>query len=412
MNQRVLMFDPMASSGGRAGGLSFSSKVALCMAALLVLGNYYYMYFTGANPQEGAMEGGGVFRYVKVLALLVFFTAILEPRIKIRLCFAELLLSAFFVVSLVYFFAAWDSWDSGGLLYFNMVICALPLLIFPLTPDFEKIRYFLDASAVILIVQIGIDALVYLSSGSIWANKAFIGGLGNPSSFGVLCNVFVAYILFYRGLSPGWMVALCVLSAGIVMTSSLLSIFLLGLIFAIWAWSRGAHYLLLGVILGAVLIMSVGERLLSDHLMYKLSSFFDLFGGGLSDSSASVYYRSELYGLFVEQLSANFFGLLLYGYPDTYYYNVDSQYLAYIASFGVFTALIFFLAVGLTALAAYRRRDQYGIFCAVVIAIFMVVFFSNRILDYYPIPLFFFLLIASSRQAAEITVSSLRTAHV
>lgn len=411
MNQRVLMFDPMASSGDGAGGLSFISKVALCVAALLVLGNYYYMYFTGVNPQDGAMESGGVFRYVKVLALLVFFTAILEPRVKIRLCFAELLLGAFFIASLVYFLAAWDSWDSGGLLYFNMVICALPLLIFPLTPDFEKIRYFFDTSAVILIVQIGIDVLVYLSGGSIWANKAFIGGLGNPSSFGVLCNMFVAYILFYRGLSPGWLVALCVLSAGILMTSSLLSIFLLGLIFAIWAWSRGAHYLLLSVLLGAVVIMSVGERLLSDHLMYKVSSFFDLFGRGLSDSSASVYYRSELYGLFVEHLSANFFGVLLYGYPDTYYYSVDSQYLAYIASFGAFVAFVFFLAVGLTALAAYRRRDKYGVFCAVVIAIFMVVFFSNRILDYYPIPLFFFLLIASARHA-ETPVASSRIAHV
>lgn len=399
MNQGVPLARAYTSAFEATSSLSAGAKIALFVSALLVLCNYYYTYFTGAGPQEGANEGGGAFRYLKMLALLVFYVSMLAPKLKVVLQFAEVLLLTFFGATLIYFFSTWENWDSGGLLYLNMVACALPFLLFPIAGGDQKVRFFLDASVAILVVQIAVDALIHLAGFSLWDNKAFVGGLGNPSSFGVVCNIFVAYILFCRGAAFRWLFALCVLGVGIVMTSSMLSVFLLGILLAVWGWFKGAHYLVLCLAFIVAVALIGGDKLISDSLLYKLSSLTDLFGGGLSNSSVSVYYRAEIHRFFVDQLDDHFVDILLKGYPDTYYYFVDSQFVTLIASFGLFISAMFFVAIGSTVLTAYRRRDGYGRFCAIVILMFMVVFFSNRILDYYPVPLFLFLLMASVRPA-------------
>lgn len=189
------------------------------------------------------------------------------------------------------------------------------------------------------------------------------------------------------------------------MTSSMLSIFLLVLIFMVWGVARGGRNFILcgGVVVGLVFVG--GDHLLSAHMVYKLESLLGLIMGGAEAEvgSVSVSLRVEMYRFFWERLSADFFDVLFYGYPGLHYYRADSQYLSYIGSFGLLNSLLFFGVMFSCAFTASLRRNSFARFSAVVIMMFTLMFFTNRALDYYPVPLFLFLIIASLRSFGGVT---------
>lgn len=368
-------------------------KVGLVISSILILSNYYYFYFV--DFEQGSVTGGGGFVFLKILGLLLFYFMILSPSFKRHYCLAELTLLLFFFFSILLFFLKRWFFEAKDYLFLNMLICALPFLVFQLR-ERGRILFFLDACLVVLVFQIFIDILVYLNGSSLWENKAFIGGVGNPSSFGFICNIFIAYILFFKRSGFLSFFSFCTLLYGVVMTNSMLSLLLFGGLLVGWGWSRGGRYLVLLGVIGLGLILAGYDRLLSGHLAYKLESLVSLVMGEAGDSSASVSLRVEIHRFFWEQINSNFFEVFLYGYPELHYYNADSQYLSYIGSFGVLGSLLFFFGVISSAFFASRRGDKFASFSTVVISMFLLIFFSNRILDYYPVPLFLFLMISSA----------------
>jgi hypothetical protein len=382
---------------GDVSPLKGSVKTGLALSALLILSNYYYFYFYSFN--EGNVEGGGGFALLKIVALFLFYFLILSPFLKKSFGVETILFILFLLFSICTLFLKRAVWESGDLKYLNTVICAAPFFVLRMNKDFKRIFFFLDMCVVILVGQVFIDIVVFLCDYSLWRNKAFVGGLGNPSCFGFICNLLISYILFYKRATLFTVFSLCVLSFAVVMTNSMLSVFMLVVIFFLWGAVRGICYLLSCAVVGAALAVVGHTNLLVKHLIYKISSLYGLFAGATGDFSSSVLLRVDIHHLFFEQLSENFFGVLFFGYPDRYYYFADSQFLTYFGSFGIMASLLFFGAMVLSGLTAYSLRSRFGLFSMVAIAMFMLTFCFNRILDYYPVALFLFLICASVRHA-------------
>src|SRR5262249_56357751 len=83
-------------------------------------------------------------------------------------------------------------------------------------------------------LQAIIDAIIVMRGSALWISEAFVGGVGNPSSFGLICVLACAFCLLHpqagRGRRPGagWLANVA------IMTQSLCSFFWFAIISAIF----------------------------------------------------------------------------------------------------------------------------------------------------------------------------------
>jgi hypothetical protein len=370
--------------------------IGLFIAALAVLGNYYYLYFV--SFEQGASEGGWQFSLLKVVGLLLTYPLLLSTRLRTTMIAQEFMLLMFFTLTLVIYIFKVLFLGGGDIMFLNTVLCAVPFLVFRLNGNIRRVVLFLECCLFILAMQVLADTVVYRTDMSLWENKAFIGGLGNPSSFGLLCNLFVGYLLFYRRRSITSSLYFATLAYGVFMTSSMLAFLMLCAVLAIWGVSRLSMAKLVAA-MGIVLIALVaGEKLFSEHLGYKLQSARSVLDGSTDSQSASVSLRLAAHQEYAGQFAEHPFEALSYGFDSQPYIWYDSQVLTYLSSYGVFPSALFFLAVFGLAVRAMLASSPLSRFVAVSLMLFLVTFTTNRILDYYPIPLFLFLLTATLRQ--------------
>ena len=370
------------------------AKFGLIAAAILILSNYYYFYFYDF-AQGQILGSNSAWFLTKIMALMIFYSLLLSPVLRTRFRAVDIILFltlCYFLIIILLRRMVWDT--GGGYMVFNMFMCVIPFFIFERNKNIGRIFFFLDACLIILILQVFIDTSIFLYGSSLWENNAFIGGMGNPSSFGIICSIFLAYNLFLSSNKLFKLIVSTVLLYGILMTSSMMSLFMAVLVIFTWIWTLKKTYFLILLVLSVLIAIYTYEHLLSNHLIYKLHSLFLL---DVDDPSRSVSLRIENYDLFFDQLINNFMKVLLWGYDDTFYYIADSQYLTFIGNFGLLFSLIFFATYIWYGLIAYRMKNMFGYFSVLVLVIFMLVFFTNRILDYYPVPLILFLTIMLPR---------------
>ncbi|NYT38023.1 hypothetical protein ERD78_14165 [Allopusillimonas soli] len=365
-------------------------RLGIFLSSLLVLGNYYYLYFVPFD--QGSTNEPWTYSLLKPVGIMLLYCFLLSSKLKHNYRFHQVLFLLFFFYSFCAILLKRFAWDSGGLMFFNMVICALPLFV--LVPRKQAIISFFETCLLIISAQVIIDYAIYINGYSLWNNKAFIGGLGNPSSFGFVCDVLIAYILHYRKYKTSSLIFFLILSYGVIKSNAMLAVLVYAALMISWGTKRlGLGFLFLCAIIGTSLAI-FSHDILSRHLIYKLDSVLALFDDNISASSISVSLRVQMHMYLLEQLRDNFFSVLFFGYPERYYYAADSQYLTYIGSFGLMASMIFFLATALALAHSYVHRRELSSFSWVAIIMFMLVFFTNRLLDYYPVALFLFLAMA------------------
>ncbi|MDG3815964.1 hypothetical protein L5B88_02980 [Pseudomonas aeruginosa] len=377
-----------------AGGFSFFSRAAIFLTALLVLCNYYYLYFMDFS--QGSTSGAGVFGILRVVAIVLLCSLLFKPVLRRSFRLEELLLLVFFVFGFFVISLKSVIISEGDWMYVNTLICAVPLLFLRLREDRQRFSFFWECCLLIVILQIIGEFFIYFKGMSLWENRAFIGGLGNPSSFGILCNVLVAYVLLLRGKSFFSFLAFSLLCAGIFMTSSMLPTLLLVMVTTIWGVLRSGVKFSLLCIFSIFLLFLFYDQILSEHLRYKLASMVGAVDSGQGGTSASVSIRVQIHKDYLESLVQDFSGFLFYGFSERYYKGVDSQLITYLSSFGLLATGGFWLYSIASFFRALTQRTVFSTFFATSIFIFMVSFLFNRILDYYPMALFFFLLCVSS----------------
>lgn len=231
----------------------FSTKAVLFLSALLLLGNYYYLYFVGF--EQGVVDGGWQFSLIKLLGLTMAFSALLSFSLRKSIKLDYFFVFVFFVLSVVVYAAKSMLVGGNDTLFLNTLICGLPFVVFPLRKNLSRVIVFFEYCLVIIIFQIAVDTVVFLTERSLWENSAFIGGLGNPSSFGFVCNMLVCYVLFERHRKLTSPFYFCVLCYGVFMTSSMLAFLMLLMIVALWGLSQlSFKKLIMTIVFGCLVV--------------------------------------------------------------------------------------------------------------------------------------------------------------
>jgi len=378
------------------GNIRFLPKLGLIVSAVLVLCNYYYFYLFDFN--QGSPEGVPFwYNYTKIVALFILYPIILKPIVKIKFNYTECLIFLSLFYSVVILSIKNVYWNNESAMFINFLMCSLPILLLRANEDVRLILFFLDACLVVLIVQVTLDQYIYYFGYSLWDKGLFIGGLGNPSSFGFLCNIFIAYCLFFKQRSLLSTMAILVLLYGVVMTSSLMPVMLAsGIIIA--NYLKKGQYLYL--IISIVCVGAFFESILSEYLIYKIASLLGLASSESVEGSRSISLRYDIHYDFYTRLAENFTEIMFFGYSETAYHIADSQYLTYFGSVGVIGASLFFIAIIHAATSSYKCEHGFGLF--VVFFLYLLIFLTNRILDYYPIALFLFIMIVLAKRPEQI----------
>ncbi len=362
-------------------------RALIFFAVLVVLCNYYYFYFV--DFYQGAVDVGLIFSAFKLVGIFLICLFLLRFSFREIYCWELLGFLAFFVLASAVYFLKGLALGFVDRMFLNTVICVVPFFLFRLRAERERVKFFFECCLVVLIAQIFLDQIIFLSGKSLWENNAFVGGVGNPSSFGLLCNILLCYVLFERKPSFVSAVFCLVISYGVCRSNSLLALISLFFVFMAYLCEGFSFKRLLFVFAVLFFSISLGE---GNHLLYKLDSALHVLAEDNEvRGSISVSSRLQIIAEYAENLIENPVQALLYGFEYKNYMGYDSQVLTYLSSFGVFISLLFFLSfAGLLFFCWWAR---VGYFFCVTLLLFGMNFLTNRILDYYPIPLFFAILV-------------------
>lgn len=370
---------------------------------VLVLSAYYLNYGTSFADGESDVSNP-LTALVRVVALAMLVGALCPIRLRFGAASAMVGLYALSIASLLL------SWGMSGALndslYFNTVL-QLPVLI-ALVGSRWRIDYarWMRFIAVVLLLQACLDVGILVFGTSLWLSQAFVGGVGNPSSFGLYCSLLFAFCLLHPRAGR-WAFAIGIgLALSAIMSKSLLAVVAASIVYVVWAlrtWRRAALSLLaLGAVAAAVsfTVLGVSNEDEISFVEHKLSAAAALLGfiDYDVDSSASVAGRLEIhertYAAVVDEPARLVLGHL----RSQPYWPMDSQVLTYLGSFGALMLAVFVLLHAHWTVRAWRQRCRDGGFAVTALLLFGLTFMTNRILDYFPVATLYFVCIAMTER--------------
>lgn len=375
----------------------------LMAGTLLTLSVYYLDY--GAGFHEGTVAESSSLTFPLRLLAVAVITASLAPfRSRPRAPMALIALfgvaAASFALSIAFF------GEANDILFLNTLL-QLPVLWALCQTrweiDYPRLLRFIGA---VLILQACFDLGVLVRGESLWLSEAFVGGSGNPSSFGISCVLLVAFFLLHPQAGRRALPKALLLSGAALMSKSLFAAMGLALVYGVWAvrdWRRVLAVLAV-LVAGSVAIdvwlSSHDQEIFVVHKLEAAAAFVGLISYDI-DTSLSVRGREAMHERTFDAIQDEPTRLLSGHLEGLAYWPNDSEVLTYLGSFGVLV-LVAFLGLHLLWLAyAWRRRRSDGKFTLVGLSLFGLIFFTNRILDYFPIATLYFMCIAmaTSRHA-------------
>lgn len=367
------------------------NRLLASLSVLAVTTVYYVFYFIGFSETQS--DGGALLLILKLVSVAAFsvfslnLKSLLSPKSSALYLFYVIVwfgLVVLTVKSIVYGFE--------DLKYFNVIISSLPFLLFNLKNSLSFYADFFKVLVIVLMIQIAIDFYVLLTGLSLWENKAFVGGVGNANSFGFICNIGISYLLYCKRLNAKCIACISLLSLGVLLTSSLMSVLFMMLNYLVYSLKRNLLFTIFICTLFVLSVVLFYEYFISEHLKFKIESLISLLSGEGGTQSRSVSLRVHIYSVFYDSLVNHTLHLLLFGYHNYSYYIADSQFLTYFGSFGLLWSFVFFAFLFATLIRA--RFILKNEFYTMVMLQFITYFIVNRILDYYPVPLILVLMVS------------------
>lgn len=365
----------------------------------------YYLNY-GATFDEGEIQGGGAWTLLIRVGAVCLVVLALTP-LRLRASSAWLWVGLFLAGGVSLLFASGLHGNLNDSLYFNTLL-QLPVLVALDTSrwqvDYARWMRFICS---VLAVQTVIDVMVWQTGGSLWLSMAFVGGAGNPSSFGLLCAVGMAFCVFHPRAGSGRWLLTAILAVGAIQTKALFSVLAVALIAVVWM-SMGWRRALIGLLASAAvalaaltLLAGTGDDGDTGFIEHKLNAAGALLGLVEYDieSSASVSQRLEMHERTFAEIADTPWGLLWGHLERLPYWPMDSQLLTYLGSFGAPFAVGFLLLHMYWTAWSWRARHSDGGFALLSLCLFGLIFITNRILDYYPTAVLYFLVVMSLLRA-------------
>jgi hypothetical protein len=385
-----------------------ANKRLIQCSVLVLFGLYYALYFLPFNNGQMSGDYSLLFLSLKLLGLLLLVIG-LGPHFEIRPWSLVLLLgytASFAILSLRWL----SEWTLEDTLFANLYL-QLPLLLFIVKgASNDGTKIFCKALAIFMVFQVLLEIMFGVAGMSLWTEYRSAGGVGNPTSFGLLCVISTIYLLHVGRLKPEKVAAIAVLEWGVLLSGSLaayLSMYAIFVLGAALQFHRWKTYLTL------LVAASINEYLFDTvrtsfaginfgHTENKLSALISasqttLLSTNTSTAvnSLSISERINQHLFFIETALSDW-SLALFGGLERYtYWVADSQYLTYFASYGMLFGLFF---AGFNLYALKRALELKAIdngFSFSSLFFLNLAFLTSRVLDYFPIASVYFIILGT-----------------
>ena len=360
----------------------------------------YYRHY-GRDFTEGDLDPSPVTMVARLVAVVVLVLALRPPRLRVDSAFA---LTALYCVALASLLAAWLINGSTNDTFFLNTAMQLPILLAlsgtRLRIDYP--RWFRFIARFVALQAMG-DIVIVSTGSALWFSGAFIGGVGNPSSFGLICALMSAFCLLHPEAGRGRRVLGVGLAAAAVMTKSLFAILAVVFLTVVWA-SRSWRRLVAVAVIACCASISIYYFALGaadnddpGFIENKVLAAGTLLGFVSYDvnSSGSVGGRLEIHQRTYDALRDEPWRLVLGHLQGKVYWPMDSQVLTYLGSFGIAMLAAFLFIHALWMRRAWLNAGNDGGFGFVALILFTFIFLTNRILDYFPVATMYFLCVMS-----------------
>lgn len=343
--------------------IKHTSKLGFVIAFSLMYTLYLYGFDSGASS-----GGVGLRIFLKISAVIVLLTDGLYLKIE-RYNLALLVFMILGLFSIILFLPFYTSRDLQWINQFMII----PLLFWRPKMSLDEFKRLFTK---IFYLWFVIDLIIFYSGRSLWINEAFVGGVGNPSSFGLFSILAIAFGLYDRKY-------LLLLSGifGLILSKALMP-FLAIIVSFLLIMNFRTKTVILSLMLLALINADAILGLLPMHLEFKIESLISFIGQGDYKNLASIGTRLEFFDSAMHSIGS--LDTFLFGkYETNYYYSGDSQWLTYLTSFGVPLTIVFFIAcIVIWHMVISKSKNK------AVKVFFLALFFlfiTNRILDYWPV---------------------------
>ncbi len=350
---------------------------------ILLIFSLYYIFYQFDYYQGHTEAPFLLVNFIKLfLVSILFFSLFIFKHLELRN------IVIFFYVNIIFFsYIVFKSFIGlSDYLFFNFIIFSFLILIKPGTA-----LYIYRFLMVIISLQVLFDLFLWsIGIVSLWQNGAFIGGMGNPSTFGMTC----IYLLFFRKFdsfnknlfSP----APYLLMLGAALSQSMLAFLWLLFYLLIFHWK----ILLLFFIVFFIFVSNFNFEF---HVFRKMQSL--LFDGIQSNNnSESVYGRVNWLLDHLQRVENGQLSLLL-GDIDGYGFISGDNGILSILSLGGLPLVILFTYFVLNSL--FKKftfsMDAINYFILFNAFYFFSFLIFNRALEYFPFAFIFFISIGYLR---------------
>ncbi|AKE52345.1 hypothetical protein [Kangiella geojedonensis] len=368
-------------------------SLRLPFSILGVMSLYYIFYFLGFSEKEGS-DAGLPILLLKIVSVAAFILLYFDWRsIFQKKRAVQYILLIVVLWGLIFLVTKSLYLGQPDLKYFNLLLTLLPFCLLANRNQEVEVYTLLNSLVFVVSIQILIDIYIFINGFSLWENNAFIGGVGNANAFGFICNICLSYLLYYKQKSFHRYVLIVLISFGILFTVSMMSVLFMLLNFTLYFTRKNLLLTIIVLLTSIAVLFSTYELLLPEHLKFKFESLLALLSGDTATGSRSVSLRVEIYNTFFENIERATIHVIFFGYENIAYYIADSQYLTYIGSFGLLWSVCFFSLIFYYLYISIVKNKSF--FWTVVFIQFVLFFFVNRALDYFPIGLILGLAISS-----------------
>jgi len=342
---------------------------------ILLIFSLYYIFYQ-FNYYQGHSEAP--FFLVNSIKLLLVFLLLIILYIFDHLEFRNIII--FSSINIIFFtYILFKSLIGiSDFLFFNFIIFSFLILI-----KHHSALFIYRSLTVILSVQVLFDMFLRLIGvESLWQNGAFIGGMGNPSTFGMTC----IYLLFFRkfdSVNKSLFSPLpYLLMLGAALSQSMLAFLWLLFYLLIFHWKMLALF---------VIVFFIFLSNLDFHVIRKVQSLL-LDGIQGNNNSESVYGRVNWLLDHLQRVENGQLSLLL-GDIDGYGFISGDNGILSILSLGGLPLVILFVYFVLSSL--FKKftlpMDTINYFILFNAFYFFSFLIFNRALEYFPFAFIFFI---------------------
>jgi hypothetical protein len=378
----------------------------LFAGSLLALSVYYLNY--GATFDEGIVEdGGGIGTLLGRAASVALITWGLRP-FRFRVDSALLLILLYLGCAFSLLLSVGLTSTLSDVLFVNTLL-QLPLLL-ALTSTVWKVDFarWLRFVGLVLALQTAGDVVVLVFGASLWMSAAFVGGVGNPSSFGLLCSILYGFFLFHPEAGRyRWLMAL-LLGVGALQSKALFAVLAVVALTLVWLTRSWRRIALASVALPVAAMLALtlvfgqddGDVGFVEHKLSAVGALFGLLEYDV-ESSASVSLRVDMHRETLAAIQSEPLGLIWGHLQGQAYWPMDSQVLTYLGSFGAPMLVAFLLLHASWMVAGWRMRASDGGFTLASLLLLGLIFLTNRVLDYFPVATLYFIVIAAALRTSD-----------